>query len=272
MLAPIPVAVAQFNPSLEREANLEAMSSYAALAAQRGARVVVFPEYSQGFTAELGDWMTEVAEPVDGAFVTGLIEIANDLGLVIVAGMLERTTADKKPFNTLIAVGEGRVLAKSRKLHLYDAFGTTESNWLQAGDPSEAPATFEVHGMRFGLQTCYDLRFPEVSRRLVDAGAQVLVIPAEWVRGPLKEHHWQTLLRARAIENTVAVAAADQAPPVAVGHSCIIDARGVVMAKIGVEQGVAVAWIEPDEIAEVRKTNPALKLRKYTVTALDGAQ
>ena len=99
----------------------------------------------------------------------------------------------------------------------------------------------------------------------------MLVIPAEWVRGPLKEHHWQTLLRARAIENTVAVAAADHAPPVAVGHSCIIDARGVVTAKVGVEQGVAVGWIEPDEIVEVRRTNPALRLRKYAVTALETA-
>lgn len=265
MLAPIAVAVVQFNPSLERETNLETMSSQAAVAAERGARVVVFPEYSQAFTAQLGAWMGEVAEPDNGAFVNGLIEISNDLGIVVVAGMLERTPEGDGPYNTVIAVGEGRVLAKSRKLHLYDAFGTTESEWLRAGDPDDAPATFEVDGMRFGLQTCYDLRFPEVSRRLVDAGAQVLVIPAEWVRGPLKEHHWQTLLRARAIENTVAVAAADHAPPVAVGHSCIIDARGVVMAKVGVEQGVAVGWIEPDEIVEVRKANPALELRQYDV-------
>ncbi|MEF3322968.1 carbon-nitrogen hydrolase family protein [Gulosibacter sp. GYB002] len=272
MLSPIAVAVAQFNPSLDREANLETMSSYAALAAERGARVVVFPEYSQAFTAQLGAWMREVAEPDDGGFVTTLTEIANDLEIVIVAGMLERTTEAEKPYNTVVAVGEGRMLAKSRKLHLYDAFGTTESDWLQAGDPHDAPATFEIGGMRFGLQTCYDLRFPEVSRRLADAGAQVLVIPAEWVRGPLKEHHWQTLLRARAIENTVAVVAADHAPPVAVGHSCIIDARGVVTAKVGVEQGVAVGWIEPDEIDEVRQTNPALRLRKYAVTALDTAK
>ncbi len=108
------------------------------------------------------------------------------------------------------------VLARYRKLHLYDAFGQRESDWVEPGELAE-PETFELDGLRFGLMTCYDLRFPEVGRLLADAGADVFVVPAEWVRGPLKEHHWRTLLHARAIENTVFVAAADHPPPLGVG-------------------------------------------------------
>src|SRR5690606_6563376 len=118
------------------------------------------------------------------------------------------------------------VRATYRKLHLYDAFGQRESDWVEPGRIA-VPETFEVDGVRFALMTCYDLRFPEVARELVDTGAHAILVPAEWVRGPLKEHHWRTLLHARAIENTVFVAAADHPPPLGVGASMIVDPQGV---------------------------------------------
>src|SRR5690606_7712975 len=102
----------------------------------------------------------------------------------------------------------------------------TESKWIAPGD-LEAPQLFEVAGLKVGLQTCYDLRFPEVSRTLVDAGADVLAVPSEWVRGPLKEHHWRTLVTARALENTVYVAAADHPAPIGAGNSMVVDPMGV---------------------------------------------
>ena len=147
-------------------------------------------------------------------------------------------------------------------MHLYDAFGQRESDWVAPG-PIEEPQTFAWDGFTVGLQTCYDVRFPEVSRRLVDAGADLLLVPAEWVRGPLKEHHWRTLLTARALENTVFVAAADHAPPVGVGNSMVLDPMGVELVTIGEETGVAVAHIDPHRIASVRAINPALALRRF---------
>jgi predicted amidohydrolase len=114
--------------------------------------------------------------------------------------------------------------------------------------------------------TCYDLRFPEVSRTLADAGVDVVLVPAEWVRGPLKEHHWRTLVQARAIENTVFVAGADHPPPLGVGHSMIVDPQGVIIATVGTTTDVAVAHIDPDAIARVRRVNPALELRRFRVT------
>jgi predicted amidohydrolase len=166
--------------------------------------------------------------------------------------------------NTIVAVRGDGLLATYRKQHLYDAFGQTESDWVEPGELGE-PSTFELAGLRFGLMTCYDLRFPEVARTLIDAGAEVLVVPAEWVRGPLKEHHWTTLLAARAIENTAYVVASDHPAPIGVGHSQIIDPLGVLPAGVGTAHGIAVATVERAAIDRVRATNPSLRVRRYRV-------
>jgi predicted amidohydrolase len=113
--------------------------------------------------------------------------------------------------------------------------------------------------------TCYDLRFPEVGRMLADAGADVVLVPAEWVRGPLKEHHWRTLVHARAIENTVFVAAADHPPPLGVGNSMIVDPQGVEIAAIGTATDVVVAHLDRATVERVRRVNPALELRRMRV-------
>jgi predicted amidohydrolase len=90
-------------------------------------------------------------------------------------------------------------------------------------------------------------------------------VPAEWVRGPLKEHHWRTLLQARAIENTLYVAAADHPPPLGVGHSALIDPQGVEIAAVGTGTDVAVGFVERAAVERVRRTNPALALRRFRV-------
>jgi predicted amidohydrolase len=113
--------------------------------------------------------------------------------------------------------------------------------------------------------TCYDLRFPSWRRTLVDADADVLVVPAEWVSGPLKEHHWTTLLAARAIENTVYVVAADHPTPIGVGHSQIVDPQGVVVAGVGTIEGSRWHPSSDRSIERVRSVNPSLRVRRYAV-------
>jgi predicted amidohydrolase len=258
------VAVAQFAPTADPAANLAVIDDLASRAAARGARVVVFPEYSSYFEKELGPRFVEAAQPLDGPFVSGLGKIAFRLGLHLVAGLVASTGTERFS-NTLVAVGpSGSIVATYRKLHLYDAFGQKESDWVVPGD-IEAPETFEIDGLTVGLQTCYDIRFPEVTRMLVDAGVEVVLLPSEWVRGPLKEHHWRTLVTARALENTVYIAAADHVPPVGVGNSLIVDPSGVVIASIGDEPGIAVAELSRDRLTEVRRVNPALALRRFDV-------
>ena len=261
----IGVAVAQFHPGTDRDENLRAMRALAATAVSRGAALIVFPEYSAFFEPVMGPAFVAAAEPLDGPFVVALGELAAELGVHIVAGMLESTVVPGRFSNTLVALGpSGQLVAKYRKLHLYDAFGDRESDWVLAGT-IEAPETFALAGLTVGLQTCYDVRFPEVTRRLVDAGADLVLVPAEWVRGPLKEHHWRTLLTARALENTVYLAAADQTPPVAVGNSMVIDPMGVELVTIGETTDVAVAWVSAQRVAAVRALNPALALRRFVV-------
>jgi predicted amidohydrolase len=261
------IAVAQFAPVADSAANLASIRSLAATAAARGATLVVFPEYSSYFEPSLGRGFVDAAEPVDGPFVSGLASIAAELRIHLVAGLVERIDDADRFSNTLVVLSPGGdLIATYRKMHLYDAFGGRESDWVAPG-PVIDPETFAWGGFTVGLQTCYDIRFPEVTRRLVDAGADLVLLPSEWVRGPLKEHHWRTLVTARAIENTVYVAAADQAPPIGAGNSMVVDPMGVEIATIGEATDVALAWLSPARVAETRVTNPALQLRRFGVVA-----
>lgn len=263
------VAVVQFTPGDDRVHNRDVAAALIAVAAARGARLVVLPEYSSYFTDPLGPSFARNAEPLDGEFVQSLQAAAREHEVFVIAGLVEQTGVRDKFANTLVAVGPtGETLAVYRKQHLYDAFGSTESDWVVPGDLA-LPEVFEVDGLRIGMQTCYDLRFPEVTRRLADAGAELVAVPAEWVRGPLKEQHWSTLLAARAIENTLYVAAADHAPPIGVGSSAIIDPMGVVLAGLGETSGVAVAEASAERVQDVRRRNPALALRRYRVEPID---
>lgn len=258
----VSVAIAQFSPGEDKSSNVAELRKLAIVATHRGAQVVVAPEYSMFTAKRLDDRYREAAEPLDGKFVTGLQSIARETGAVIVAGAAESQPHNSHIFNTVVAVGPDGILAAYRKIHLYDAFGFRESEIVSPG-PITDPAVFDVAGATFGIQTCYDLRFPEITRRLAIAGADVVLIPAQWIPGPLKEDHWTTLIRARAIENTVFVCAADQAPPLGAGHSMIVDPMGITLASLGEQIGTSVAEISPDRVAEVRLKNPSLSHRRF---------
>ncbi|MGY6497355.1 MAG: carbon-nitrogen hydrolase family protein [Microcella sp.] len=259
------VAVAQFAPGPARDENLAGVAQLAREAAREGAELVVMPEYSAFFGGKMGPHWVAAAEGLDGPFVAGLADIARSNGVVVVAGMLETASRDDRFRNTIVALGaDGSLLSVTRKLHLYDAFGQTESDWAEPGDIVDAES-FAVGGVPVGVQTCYDLRFPEVTRRLVDAGAELVLVPAEWVAGPDKRHAWRTLAAARAIENTVYLAAADHPPPVGVGASLIVDPLGRELTFVDDEVGVAAATIDRAEVVRVRAVNPALALRRFRV-------
>ncbi|WP_396919060.1 carbon-nitrogen hydrolase family protein [Mycolicibacterium sp.] len=258
-------AIAQFAPGEDKSANIATITRLATEAKGRGSDLLVLPEYSMFTVPAMDERFLASAEAVDGVFVSQLRDLAKRNSLAIVCGMNEVTDDRSQIHNTLLAIdGQGAIAALYRKLHLYDAFGYRESQYVRPG-PVEPPEIFTVGGLNFGLQTCYDLRFPEVTRRLVDAGADAAVIPAEWVPGPLKEDHWQTLLRARAIENTIYVVAADQCGVAGAGNSMIVDPMGVVVAALGEEEGCATAQLDHARIERVRAKNPALALRRFSV-------
>ena len=253
------IALVQEAAGLDPEANRARIDAVT----PRGADLVVFPEVFARDFGKPGTPLGEYAEALDGPFVAEIDRVAHDRGTTIVAGMLERSgnasdSGETTPYNTLVV--RGGTSASYRKIHLYDSFGYRESDVLSAGPLT--PTVVEVGGARIGLMTCYDLRFPELARALVEAGAEILVVPAAWVAGERKVDHWRTLLRARAIENTVFVAGCGQPAPRYCGHSLVVDPLGDVLAEAGDDPTVIPATISRDVLEEARRVNPSLVNRR----------
>jgi predicted amidohydrolase len=255
------MSLIQFEASTDPAANLKRITGLVEEAVADAATVVVLPEAAMHDFGPIDQSLGPSAQRLDGEFVTELARLAERHAITVIAGMFEVSGDGERPFNTLVALGpDGALQASYRKVHLYDSFGYRESDRLLAGDP--VPVVFPVGDLTLGLMTCYDLRFPEFARVLVDAGADVFVVPAAWVRGPLKEDHWETLLRARAIENTVYVAGAGQTGKMYVGSSMIVDPMGVAVARIGDDEGIVTADLAAVHIERARRRNPSLANRR----------
>jgi predicted amidohydrolase len=254
-------SVIQFAATTDADANLSVASRLVNEAAAAGAQFVVLPEAAMHDFGPPDLALGPVAQTLDGPFVSALADLAASHHLWIVAGMFEKSDDAARPFNTLVALtSTGELEATYRKTYLYDSFGYRESDRLSPG--SGEPIVVTISGLVVGLMTCYDLRFPEFARALVDRGADVVAVPAAWVSGPLKEDHWVTLLRARAIENTVYVAAAGQTGKHYSGRSMIVDPMGVTAAALGDGEAVATADIEEGTVASARERNPSLANRR----------
>jgi predicted amidohydrolase len=131
---------------------------------------------------------------------------------------------------------------------------------MKAGE--EDPPLIELQGFAVAVAICYDIRFPAFIGRLADRGADVLLLPSAWVAGPLKETHWNVLARARAIDNTMYVAAAGQTGAAYCGQSLIVDPLGVVVAGLGEAEGVAVAEISHERLKLARARLPLVAQRR----------
>ena len=227
--------------------------------------LVVLPEATMHDFGSADHDLAAPAEALDGPFVALLAAHARRLGATVVAGMFERVDGGL-PYNTLVALGpDGTLAGTYRKIHLYDSFGYAESDRLLPGPLH--PVTVDVAGTSVGLMTCYDLRFPELARRLVLDGAELLVVPAAWVAGEHKLHHWRTLLAARAVEDVVPVVAAAQGGRRYTGHSLVLDAWGTTLAEAGDgTDDVALATLDPQDLARTREVNPSLANRRMPPT------
>lgn len=256
------VYLVQRASGLDPAENRAALDVVGQIAGDRGhPDLVVLPEaFARDFGAPGSD-VAPFAEPLDGPFVTRLAEVAAAQRTTIVAGMFETGDDPQRPFNTLVVVDRSGLRASYRKIHLYDSFGYRESDRLSAG--AREPVVVEVGGWSVGLMTCYDLRFPELARALVDRGAEVLLVPSAWVAGDRKPEHWRTLVRARAIENTVYVAAVGQPGPRYTGLSTVVAPDGDVLVELDDADGqVATAQLSREILADARRTNPSLANRR----------
>jgi predicted amidohydrolase len=262
------VALCQLPVSSVPSANLARVEAAVATAAGEGAQLAVFPEGMQArFSADL----RAVAQPLDGPFCAGLAQAARRAGVGIVAGVFE-PAGDGRVFNTTVAYDtDGRLAAAYRKIHLFDALGQRESDSVA---PGSEPVLADLAGLRVGFLTCYDVRFPELARTLAADGADLLVLPAAWAAGLFKEEHWVTLVRARAIENTIWVAAAGQVPdpaekptaaPTGIGRSMLVDPLGTARMDLGSAEAVMVGDVDQAMTAQVRSVLPSLSNRRDDV-------
>jgi predicted amidohydrolase len=247
--------------------------------AQRGADLVVLPELWPHGGFAYRTW-AERAETLDGPTVQALADAARDLGVVVHAGSLvERAAdgADRGPdgrglWNTSVVLGpDGGLLATYRKIHRF-GFGAGEPKLLEAGRDvvtlhlpvggAEAPGG--TVGVTTGLATCYDLRFPELFRRLLDAGARLVLVPAAWPAARVEA--WQLLGRARAIENQYVLVQSNtggthSGVPMG-GRSQVVAATGEVLAEAGDGEEVLVVDVDLGEVDRWRAQFPVLADRR----------
>jgi predicted amidohydrolase len=261
------IALAQILSGPDPQANLSLVAEQTERAAEQGAALVVFPEATMRC---FGRNLAEVAEPLDGAWATGVREVAAAAGVVVAVGMF--TPADGgRVRNTLLVTGPG-VDAAYDKIHLFDAFGFAESDTVA---PGEKPVVVEIAGVGVGFTTCYDVRFPGLYTTLAEAGAQLVCVCASWGAGPGKVEQWDVLTRARALDATTFVAACGQADPASVGrpasgtaptgvgHSAVIAPTGRTVAALGAQPDLLLADLDLADVAAARQAIPVLLNRRY---------
>lgn len=266
-------AVVQMTSGEDVAKNLARAGELVHKAVRRGASLVVLPENVAFMGPEQG--RLAVAERFDpGAEADGPIgrfarELSRETGAWVIWGGVPERSDDTHTNNTSVVFdARGELIARYRKIHLFDvalADGTTHTESRSVAPGADVVAVDTPVG-RVGLSICYDVRFPELYRRLVDAGAAILTVPAAFTV-PTGRDHWHVLLRARAIESQCHVLAAAQwglhgGGRTTYGHALIVDAWGTVLAECADGEGVAVAEIDAARTEHIRATLPSLKHRR----------
>jgi predicted amidohydrolase len=258
----------QMNSTADRARNLDAAVRLVREAAGLGARLIGLPENF----AFMGRDEERIAgaETLEGPTLAALRQLARELRVLLVAGSIaERVDAPGKTANTSVLVGDdGAILAAYRKVHLFDVDIPDGARYQESETvvPGGEAVVADTPLGRVGLTICYDLRFPELYRRLSAAGAEVVFIPAAFTLFTGKDH-WEVLVRARAIENLAYVVAPAQvgrhsANRLTFGNAMVVDPWGTVLARCPDGEGVCVAPFERDRLERVRRELPALRHRR----------
>ena len=256
------IALAQILSGTDPAANLALVVEHTRRAADGGARLVIFPEATM---CRFGVPLAPVAEPLDGPWADAVRAIAADAGVTVFAGMFT-PAPDGRVCNTLLATGAG-VEAGYDKIHLYDAFGFTES---QNVAPGRDPVVVAVDGVGVGITLCYDIRFPYLYTELADRGASVITVSASWGAGPGKLEQWTLLARARALDSGCFVAAAGQAypgpelaanAPTGVGGSLVASPLGEVLASAGTNPQLVLCDVDVESVPAIRDAVGVLRNR-----------
>lgn len=263
------ISIGQIMVTPDKAANFASICSAVEVASKDGASLIVFPEYSMFFDIKEMAAGLSAAETIPGDFTRAIDTLAREHGIAIAVGMHEASGDGSRVYNTVyVASSAGKEIAKYRKVHLMEAFGLRESDVIFPS-PDPDPVVFQHGELRFGIITCYEVRFPESARALVDAGADAILLPSFWAIGPQKMDHWETLTRARAIENTAYVVATNASAPTSFGTSLVVDPSGVVLASLGEEPETLTVDIVKSRVDQVRQENPSVTNRRFRVLRTD---
>ena len=260
------IAIAQIECSTDKQENLRKAVSFIHEAKRNDAELIAFPEFLMAFSpgTQTAEELTHIAESTNGPFVSALGDAAKAAGIDVVATLYENSNKPNRVYDTAVWIDAlGNIVSVYRKLHLYDAFGFKESDKFHPGE--DVAPLVQSGDSRFGMMICYDLRFPEMARMLALQGANVLIAPSGWVLGDLKVDHWQTMIKARALENGCYVIAPDQVGNIYIGHSMAVDPLGRTLVDANEKQGVAVLELDFNLLREIRERLPLLKNRRTDV-------
>jgi predicted amidohydrolase len=257
------IALAQLSSSTEKATNLKLALELIAKAKDKGARLIAFPEFLMAFSpaGQSAEELAGLAETIDGPFTASLCEAAKNRSIDVLATIYERSNVPSRVCDTALWIDSaGSIAAIYRKLHLYDAFGFKESDKFTAGADLTPPIKTDLG--QIGMMICYDLRFPELSRLLALMGSEILVAPSGWVQGDMKVEHWQTMVRARALENGCYVIAPDQVGNIYIGHSMVVDPFGRIVVDLREAEGLEIVDLDLTLVKDVREKLPLLKNRR----------
>lgn len=269
---PVVVAALQMTSSPEVEANLAAARGLLEQAAGEGAALAVLPENFSFMGLRERDRLAVAEVPGDGPAQAFLAQSARELGLWIVGGTVPLAGGEGGRVNAacLVYAADGGLRARYDKIHLFDVRlpGSDESYEESATiAPGDEPVLVDTPAGRVGLSVCYDLRFAELYRRLAAEGAALFTVPSAFTEETGRAH-WETLVRARAIENQAFVIAPGQCGRHASGrrthgHSMIVDPWGRILAQRSEDApGLVAAALDPALLADVRERFPALRHRR----------
>jgi deaminated glutathione amidase len=262
------VAIAQIRSSTVKPENLRTALGLIKDAKSKGAELIAFPEFLMAFSpaCQSAKELAELAESVDGPFVNSLRDAARAAVISVVGTIYETCSLANRVYDTAVWIdAAGQLVSVYRKLHLYDAFGFKESDKFHPGEDIAQPVKSGENC--FGMMICYDLRFPELARLLTLAGANVIVAPSGWIQGDLKLEHWQTMNKARALENGCYLIAPGQVGNIYIGHSMVVDPLGRTIVDLGDKEGFEVVNLDLKLVAETREKLPLLKNRRTDVYA-----
>ena len=259
-------AIVQFKASTDKDINLKKIISFISNAASKNAALCAFPEFMMFYTnlSQTPKQLADLAETISGDFVGAIAKTAKENHIQVVGSFYEKSRRKDRVYDTAFIVDEsGTVISTYRKIHLYDALGFRESDKMIRGSKITRPAKTSIG--KIGMMICYDLRFPEISRSLAASGSEILVVPSAWVDGNMKEDHWVTINKTRAIENGCYVIAPDQVGHIYCGRSLVIDPYGKILLDMKKKQGIDFVDIDLNKVIQTRKLLPLLKNRRTDI-------